>query len=222
MGGLARYNHSGSNDYDYDPIGNITSLAGSSPYNYVNWHNNCGSNTPTQPLPHAVKQIGSDYYCYDNNGNMTQRAEGGVIYTQSFDVENRLTQVTASGSSQVTQFAYDASGQRLRTSVHTSGVSRTITTYPFPQYEVELRQSWQPCSGSCGDDEGSWVTTDTIIRRTYLLGGQAIATRITGDPVSGNNGLFYLHTDHLGSTSMLTTSYNDPQKLDNNLRWQVV
>ncbi|MCL4872113.1 MAG: hypothetical protein KJ063_24390 [Anaerolineae bacterium] len=32
--------------------------------------------------------------------------------------------------------------------------------------------------------------------------GQAIATRITGDPT--NNGLFYLHGDHLGSTSLLT------------------
>jgi RHS repeat-associated protein len=31
-----------------------------------------------------------------------------------------------------------------------------------------------------------------------------IAVRVSGDPVSGNNGLFYYHTDHLGSTSILT------------------
>ncbi|MCL4872305.1 MAG: hypothetical protein KJ063_25370 [Anaerolineae bacterium] len=46
-GGPTPYNHSGSNDYDYDPIGNITSLAGSSSYNYTSWHNNCA------PPPHS-------------------------------------------------------------------------------------------------------------------------------------------------------------------------
>ncbi len=28
--------------------------------------------------------------------------------------------------------------------------------------------------------------------------------RVTGDPVGSNNGVFYLHTDHLGSTSLVT------------------
>jgi RHS repeat-associated protein len=46
----------------------------------------------------------------------------------------------------------------------------------------------------------------TIIRTTYSLAGQAIATRVTGDPVSANNGLFFILSDHLGSTSLLTTS----------------
>jgi RHS repeat-associated protein len=46
----------------------------------------------------------------------------------------------------------------------------------------------------------------TIIRTTYSLAGQTIATRVTGDPVSSNNGLFFILSDHLGSTSLLTTS----------------
>lgn len=52
-GGPAPYNHSGSNDYDYDPIGNITSLAGSSSYNYTGWHNNCA---PTPPAAAPCRQ----------------------------------------------------------------------------------------------------------------------------------------------------------------------
>jgi hypothetical protein len=28
--------------------------------------------------------------------------------------------------------------------------------------------------------------------------------------MSGNNGLFYIHTDHLGSTSLLVNSSNNP------------
>jgi RHS repeat-associated protein len=43
----------------------------------------------------------------------------------------------------------------------------------------------------------------TITRKTYFLGSQAIATRVSGD-LDGNNGLFYIHTDHLGSTSLMS------------------
>lgn len=31
-----------------------------------------------------------------------------------------------------------------------------------------------------------------------------MATRVSGDPLSGNNGLFYFHSDHLGSATFLT------------------
>ena len=43
----------------------------------------------------------------------------------------------------------------------------------------------------------------TIHRKQYLFGGEVIAVRVTGDPVSANNGLFYRYSDHLGSTSVL-------------------
>ncbi len=91
---------------------------------------------------------------------MTKRAEGGVTYTQSFDVETRLPQVTASGGCQVTQFAHDASGQRFRTEVAPANLaandSRTVTTYPFPHYEVEQAYTWQyNCTGGC-----SWKYSD--------------------------------------------------------------
>jgi hypothetical protein len=43
----------------------------------------------------------------------------------------------------------------------------------------------------------------TITRKTYALGGKAIATRISGNQ-EGDNGLFYIHSDHLGSTSVMS------------------
>ncbi len=46
----------------------------------------------------------------------------------------------------------------------------------------------------------------TIKRSTYSLAGQPIATRITGDPETGNNGLFYFLVDHLGSTTLMVTT----------------
>ena len=46
---------------------------------------------------------------------------------------------------------------------------------------------------------------ETVIQRvTYSLTGQPIAVRVTGDPDPTNNGLFYLHSDHLGSTTALS------------------
>ena len=47
------------------------------------------------------------------------------------------------------------------------------------------------------------VSAAETSRTTYTLGGQAIATRVTGDPTAANNGLFYIFSDHLGSTSAL-------------------
>ncbi|MCP4428794.1 MAG: hypothetical protein GY803_30280, partial [Chloroflexi bacterium] len=48
-------------------------------------------------------------------------------------------------------------------------------------------------------------TGDEIViqRVTYSLAGQAIAVRVTGDP-DGNDGLYYLHSDHLGSASAMS------------------
>ncbi|MCB8944224.1 MAG: hypothetical protein H6658_10760 [Ardenticatenaceae bacterium] len=124
-------------------------------------------------------------YSYDANGNMTSRTENGTTYMQNFNVENELSSVTANG--QTTSFTYDAAGIRVKT-VKPDG---TVIDTPFPGYEVEN------------------PTGTAITRRTYSLAGQMIATRVSGDPVSGNNGLFFYLSDHLGSMSILLDSSNN-------------
>ncbi|MFO7541092.1 MAG: hypothetical protein R6X32_23875, partial [Chloroflexota bacterium] len=47
------------------------------------------------------------------------------------------------------------------------------------------------------------ISSYTITGKTYALGGQTIATRISGNQ-EGDNGLFYIHSDHLGSTSVMS------------------
>jgi YD repeat-containing protein len=101
-------------------------------YNYSDWHANCTQ--PAQPMPHDVKQIGSDYYCYDGNGNMTARNDESGSYEQEFDVENRLVAVTDTVNSEVTRFYYDASGQCLLT-IEPDGIT---IYYSFPGYEEEV------------------------------------------------------------------------------------
>jgi RHS repeat-associated protein len=198
VGGPAPYDHSSaSTDYDYDAIGNLVNMAGT-PLGY-------------QDSAHkhaATHRNGSQAFTYDANGNMVTRIEGSTTYTQVFDVENRLKTVSMTGgNSTVTNFAYDASGQRLQTVVELPATSRITTTYPFPGYEVEVQESWdctgvpkgQPCPGP-------WVVTATVVRKTYFLGGQAVATRVESLPAQSGDGFYYLHSDHLGSSSLLTNS----------------
>ncbi|WP_420628130.1 RHS repeat-associated core domain-containing protein [Candidatus Leptofilum sp.] len=115
------YNHT----YAYDILGNITSFNGDT-YTYGDADH-----------IHAVTTVGSNTYAYDDNGNMTSRTEGGVTYTQNFDVQNRLTSVVASGDT--TTFSYDASGFRVKT-VEPDG---TVIYTPFPFYEEEVQPSGQ-------------------------------------------------------------------------------
>ncbi len=47
----------------------------------------------------------------------------------------------------------------------------------------------------------------SVIRKSYYrAGAQLIAMRVEGDPVVSNNGLFFLHSDHLGSASLTTNA----------------
>ena len=125
---------------------------------------------------HAVTGLSSgETYSYDANGNMTQRVEGGLTYTQNFNAENQLTSVTVSG--QTTSFYYDPDGNLLG-KVKPDGSG---TLYLGGLYEVDLT--------SVG------VTTK---KTSYYPGG---AMRV--DIVGGPNTLYYSLRDHLGSASTL-------------------
>jgi hypothetical protein len=41
-----------------------------------------------------------------------------------------------------------------------------------------------------------------------LLAGERVATRVSGNRAGGNNGLFFVYSDHLGSTSVLANRSN--------------
>lgn len=99
-GSLVPYNE----NYTYNTIGNLTARNNQS-YTY-------GSGRP-----HAVTAVTTNTYTYDANGNMTRRVEGGVTYTQTWNVENKLERVTwvdpASGRNRIVRYVYDGDGTRL-------------------------------------------------------------------------------------------------------------
>ncbi len=132
---------------------------------------------------HAITNANGVTFSYDANGNMTLRDASGTVndYTQNFNVENELASVVNNGST--TTFTYDAAGMRVK-SVEPGGKT---TYYAFPGYEEEV------------------VGSTTTRRITYSVAGQAVALRVY--PVgSSSSTLTYLHSDHLGSTSLATTT----------------
>ncbi len=56
-----------------------------------------------------------------------------------------------------------------------------------------------------GDGPLTAVRRQTLIQRTtYRLAGQTIAVKVSGSPT--NDGLYYVHSDHLGSASVLSNA----------------
>ncbi len=123
--------------------------------------------------PHAVTAAFGQSYGYDGNGNQTTRTLGGVTYTLGYDYDNRLTEVRQ-GQTVIARFAYDADGNRVK-----GTVNGMTTVYIGGIYEYRGGAS----------------------TRYYLGHGGVVALRREGYP--GDNGLFYLLGDHLGSTSVI-------------------
>ena len=87
--------------------------------------------------------------------------------------------------------------------------------------EAAVTHMAKPGAGLKDADQAVAGTTNsaTVIQRvTYSLGGQPVVVRVTGDPAATNNGLFYLHTDHLGSVSALSRT-NGTLKADSHARY---
>ncbi len=199
------YYHTGSNDYDYDALGNIVEMGGSgTDYLYNSWSSLCPTGEKNHPhaQPHAVKKVGSDYFCYDKNGNMTRRKQGSDLYLQQFDVENRLTSVTV--GSDTTAFEYDASGQRTLT----EKPDGTKIYTPFADYEQEETNTIPNCTG-----KNCEATAITIRRTTLSLIGQTIAVHVWKSDTGGVGNIHYLFSDHLGSSSVVADhngNYTNP------------
>jgi RHS repeat-associated protein len=130
--------------------------------------------------PHAVTSLSDgSAFAYDANGNMIQRVQDGVTWTYTFDAENRL--VGVSDGSTVTTMVYDGNGARIERVVD-DGETVTTTLY-VAGMEIE----------SVGGVESQ--------RTVYYGAGGAF--RIIGGEDAG---LYFRHSDHLGSTSVLSDS----------------
>jgi len=165
--------------YSYNAIGNMRVATGLGTYVYGATASGCATGT-VSVKPHAVTQAGGNTYAYDCSGNVTRRViteTQMVTYYQEYDAENRLVAVTNTVTSLVTRFAYDGDGQRVKVTAGT-----TTTVYIGDYYEKQ----------------------GTTVTKYYYLGGQRVAMRV--GPAGQAGTVTYLQGDHLGSTSLATSS----------------
>lgn len=106
--------------YSYDALGNILNKSDQGSYSY---EGNVGGSYAN---PHAVTEIATVTYAYDNNGNLASTTNG---LANTWDYHNRLQQSSEGGV--VVDYEYDHAGQRVL-----KDNSTTTTIYPSSLYEM--------------------------------------------------------------------------------------
>ena len=131
---------------------------------------------------------------------MTQRVEGGLTYTQTFDAENRLISVTVSG--QTTQFIYDGDGNLVKKIKPDN--SKTI--YVGGIYEVDKTSggsvtrtvTYYPAAGAMRINSTLYYTLKDH------LGSASVVTDASGVTVSGGEQRYYPYGEGRLTATMLT------------------
>ena len=175
-------------DYVYDDASNRTgkSVTGSDPITYT-----------YNSLDQLISD-GTTTYIYDEFGNLEYEKEGETTKRRYFwDSENRLTKVELYNPDHTVVFGYDDNGTRVSRKYDDDPASRYLTDYynltGYSQTLSELDESY------------------TKVSRNYFHGQELLTQRTPGegldylDPENpSNDQLAYFHSDHLGSTRLLT------------------
>jgi RHS repeat-associated protein len=132
---------------------------------------------------------GSAIFCYDANGNKTQKIDGSST-SYTYDAENRMTAVSGAAAA---AFVYDGDGRDLCTPERSErgnrvkGVVGGVTTTYIGNYFEPL--------------QGRWTGSTSTMKKYYYAGGTRVAERVGTLSTS----YYFLLTDHLGSTSITAT-----------------
>jgi len=177
-------------DYDetfsYDPLGNILTKDkqggyGYSDYVYTRAH-------AVESYTYTRNNLGTPEETdvnieYDANGNMAKKIETTDVIskttTYEWDIENRLS-VVKEGSKVISSYLYDHTGERLKKTANGSSV---YYLGGMSQIKADANNSAQ---------------------HFIFDGVNRIAAAVT--KCSNNNDRFWMHTDHIGSTSMITSA----------------
>jgi len=147
-------------NYSYDPLGELTAASTAGPdwglaFTYDGFGNRTTQSVtkgsgPTVSLSinPANNRINSTGYTYDSNGNLTAMPGSTFVY----DIENRMVQVTSSGSE---YYGYDAWNRRVWKTTTTDGAGNIF----FYGAMGELMGTYS-CRASCGDDPPVKVETN--------------------------------------------------------------
>ncbi|MGB4595951.1 MAG: RHS repeat-associated core domain-containing protein [Anaerolineaceae bacterium] len=179
--------------YTYDPTtGNLSSKSDVGPYTYAPSH------------PHAASQAGVNSYGYDQNGNMTSRMVGGIVWTYTYNAENQLVEVRKNNQL-VSTYGFDGDGQRVWAKDYDGYLpdKPKLTTHVGNHYEVQVEGYLQPSGSGTSQNcsTPSYCSYLPLVAKSlvenisyYYADGQRIAMK--------NNGVVsYLYGDQLGSVN---------------------
>jgi RHS repeat-associated protein len=169
--------------YNYDGLDRLLS-AGCASWNHTYSYDKAGNRTGKDSVAYTVNAVNevmalSDgtFFSYDLNGNRTQKAKGTDTWDYTYDYANRLTKVEKN-STTLGEYVYDGDGRRLQ--VTENGEA---TTYIYSGLTVLF-------------EENSAGTAD------YIYGPAGLFAKRT--TINEESNTFYYHTDHLGSTRLVT------------------
>jgi RHS repeat-associated protein len=172
----------------YSDIGNITSKSDVGSYLYSGAQAGCSYYSYSQP--HAVRKVGTNVYCYDANGNMVSRS-GAAVTWSTFNYPAAINQAGGNTST----FYYGANRNRYRQVSIDAGVTENRVTVAGGAFEKLIRGT-------------------TVEYRHFIQAGAKVVaivkrgatTALPTTIVPANSSVYYLHSDHLGSTDVITNS----------------
>jgi RHS repeat-associated protein len=193
----------GMKTYAYDQVGNITTKDGLT-YRYGETNSRTDG---TKAGPHAVTSLSDgSAFKYDANGNMVSIVKPEKTTTYSYDAQNRLTSVRNAAVGQasilVAEYKYDGDGGRTKKTVYRrdkAAYSVMVDSTLFYAYGFSLPATAANTTVETTRYVGN-IYEDNGTRQTkYIYLGSA---RVAASDNNGN--IFAYHTDHLGSTNVLT------------------
>jgi len=180
-----------TSQFTYDDLNRLSTAGINGVYSQAWNYNQIGNIlTRTETINNSTTTLGYEYK-YDPNdptkkphaatkmGNNTYSydSNGNMLShagdSLTFDNENRLIQVQSSGNITKTIYTYNGDGARVKKEIQISGVTQEVTYYVGNYYEVK----------------------NGAATKYYYFGAQRVA-------MNQGSTLYYLHADHLGSSSV--------------------
>ncbi|WP_323864378.1 hypothetical protein [Xenorhabdus cabanillasii] len=119
-------------------------------------------------------------YAYDVAGNkIAQKDPKGYTTSYLYDAERRLTQVTAPDGKSITQYVYDANGNRSETKIATGD-----TQLPFLVTKTQYNAANNPLVVTEPDGKATTTTYDGLNRVDTITSSSGRRTRTTYDAAS--------------------------------------
>jgi RHS repeat-associated protein len=180
--------------FTYDDLDRLKTATESAGFNYAYDYNSIGNLTKFTNAgvennytygsggakPHALTASGSALFAYDANGNLASDSANLYEYNEA----NQLKRVkSATNSATIAEYLYDFNGNRMVKKNYTNG-SLANTVY-----------SWSDSFETKVIEGGATETT------VYYFANKELVAKKKNDGT-----MQYVHTDHLGSTSVVTNS----------------